>query len=112
MERHLPVLGRSFLEGIELPQARSQLEIGFAGIAFGLEGKLRFQYRLQGTGQDWSVPATARSVNYGSLSAGRYRFQVRAVSRGGRGQCTAGRWWRSPFCRRSGCGGGSCPSPV
>jgi ligand-binding sensor domain-containing protein/signal transduction histidine kinase len=80
IERPVPPLGRRSIEAIELPQAHSQLEIAFAGISFGLEGKLRFQYRLEGIDRDWSAPTDVHTVNYQRLPAGGYQFQVRAVT--------------------------------
>jgi ligand-binding sensor domain-containing protein/two-component sensor histidine kinase len=80
IDQPMPVLGRTSMGGVDLPEARSQIQIGFAAISFGLEGTLRFQYRMDGLDEDWSAPAGVRSVNYGSLPAGGYRFQVRAVN--------------------------------
>ena len=42
--------------------------------------KIRFQYKLEGSRQDWSPATESRAVDYSSLSSGSYRFLVRAVN--------------------------------
>jgi signal transduction histidine kinase len=44
---------------------------------------LRYQLKLEGSGQDWSEPADLRTANYPALTPGVYRFLVRAVSADG-----------------------------
>ena len=41
---------------------------------------LRYQYQLSGVDSGWSALTDQRTVNYASLSPGRYRFLVRAVN--------------------------------
>jgi len=65
--------------GIRLPRPRSLVEIHFAGLAFGREASIRYQHRLVGLDATWSEPSPARSVVYGGLTPGRYRFEVRAI---------------------------------
>jgi signal transduction histidine kinase len=59
------------------------LRIDFVGLGFGPGEHLQYQYRLQGVDRDWSPPTDQRSVIYGRLSSGTYRFQVRAVNNEG-----------------------------
>ncbi|HEV2448139.1 MAG TPA: two-component regulator propeller domain-containing protein [Candidatus Sulfopaludibacter sp.] len=77
-------LGAGSVAGIRLGPAENHLQIEFSSLNFALGETIRFQYRLEGRGQDWSVPADLRSVNYASLSAGSYRFRVRAVNAEGK----------------------------
>ena len=77
----LPVseLGDAAPPAFVLSPDRNQLEIGYFGFSFESGEPLRYQYRLEGTDQEWSPPTPLRSVNYGRLSGGSYRFVVRAV---------------------------------
>src|SRR6185436_14527448 len=44
---------------------------------------LKYQYRLVGANEEWSLPTDQRTINYASLSPGKYRFMVRAVTSDG-----------------------------
>jgi signal transduction histidine kinase len=52
-------------------------------VDLGSDEALRYQYKLQGTTGDWTVPAPQRTVNYANLAPGACRFLVRAVSADG-----------------------------
>jgi hypothetical protein len=74
-------LGESSLSGLEF--ARGDVQVGFSSINFEVGEVLRYQYRIDGAGGQWSAPGDQRSVNLAGLSPGGYRFEVRAVdSRG------------------------------
>jgi ligand-binding sensor domain-containing protein/two-component sensor histidine kinase len=72
-------IGQSQIEGIRVRPGQGPLRIDFVGLSFAPGEKLRYQYRLDGVDQ-WSAPAEQRSVVYGRLAAGTYRFLVRAVT--------------------------------
>jgi ligand-binding sensor domain-containing protein/signal transduction histidine kinase len=76
----MPVDGASFLPEVELAASRNNLLIDFVALSFQGEHKLRYQYRLEGSDTDWSLPGDSRSVNYAHLSPGSYTFLVRAIS--------------------------------
>ena len=76
-------LGEVSLSGIELSADRNQLGLDFVDLAFGAGGALRYQYRLEGAGQNWSPDTDQRTVNYANLGPGSYRWQVRAVTADG-----------------------------
>ena len=44
---------------------------------------LRYSYKLEAVDSDWSPPRSQHAVNYAALSAGKYRFQVKAVTSDG-----------------------------
>jgi signal transduction histidine kinase len=44
---------------------------------------MRFQYKLEGSDQDWTPPTDRRGVDYANLAPGDYRFLVRALSSDG-----------------------------
>ena len=60
----------------------NQMQIDFTGLNSPGE-VLRYQYRLGGSDEDWSVLSEQRSVTYASLSPGRYTFAVRAMNSDG-----------------------------
>jgi signal transduction histidine kinase/ligand-binding sensor domain-containing protein len=76
-------LGESNLSGVVLQPDQNHVEIDFSSLKFGLGEVLRYQYRLEGSGGDWSPLTEGRSVNYVRLPSGFYRFLVRAVNQEG-----------------------------
>lgn len=74
-------LGQTEVDNLQFPHTQNQVLIEFAGIAFGEE--LRYQYKLDGIDADWSFLNSQRSVNYGNMKPGSYRFLVRAVTANG-----------------------------
>ena len=76
-------LGEINIPPLELNASQNQIEIDFFGLGFNSGEALRYQYRLEGSDQDWRPLTDQRAVNYASLSPGDYRFQVRAVSADG-----------------------------
>lgn len=81
----LPIspLGQTELTGLELGPGQNQIEISFVGLGLATGDTLRYQYRLEGTDADWSDPTEQRRIDYASLPAASYRFQVRAISSDG-----------------------------
>jgi len=73
-------LGESRVEGIRLRSAENAVQFEFASLNFDVGQNIRFQYKLEGSRQDWSAPTESRTVDYASLSSGSYRFLVRAVN--------------------------------
>ena len=71
-------LGDAVIGEIQLGPAQNHIEIDFVGLSFALGRQLRYEYILEGTDTDWNEPTDQNSIIYGSLSPGRYRFQVRA----------------------------------
>jgi len=66
----------------DLPADQNQLQIDFTGLSFSPGDALRYQYKLESAGEDWSAPTEQRSITY-RLAPGRYRFFVRAVDSDG-----------------------------
>jgi ligand-binding sensor domain-containing protein/signal transduction histidine kinase len=63
---------------LELEPNRNQIQIDFFALSLVAGESLQYQYKIEGAGQDWSVPTEQRTVNL-SLSPGSYRFLVRGV---------------------------------
>ncbi len=76
-------LGEINIPPLELNASQNQIEIDFFGFSFSPGEALRYQYKLEGSDQDWKSLTATRTVNYASLAPGDYRFQVRAVSADG-----------------------------
>jgi signal transduction histidine kinase/ligand-binding sensor domain-containing protein len=81
--RKLPELGTSEISTLELQPGQNNLQVDFFGMDFSPNGALRYQYKLEGADKDWSAPTEQRSVTYANLSAGDYRFLVRAIGADG-----------------------------
>jgi PAS domain S-box-containing protein len=76
-------LGELTIPYLELTANQNHIEIDFFGFGFGLGEALRYQYKLEGSEQDWQPLTFLRTVNYASLSPGTYRFVVQAVNTDG-----------------------------
>lgn len=103
-------VGTSEIPLIELQSSRNNLTIEFVGLNYLGEDNLNYQYKLEGSDDDWSAPTKQRVVNYARLSSGNYRFLVRAVNREGVVSITPAsfefrimppiyqRWWFITLC--------------
>jgi ligand-binding sensor domain-containing protein/signal transduction histidine kinase len=66
-----------------LSAAQNNLHIEYVGLSFQEGRRIRYQYKLEGSGSDWSAPTQQRSINFAHLASGSYRFLVRAVNEEG-----------------------------
>jgi ligand-binding sensor domain-containing protein/signal transduction histidine kinase len=82
--QHVSELGEKEVSLADLSVGQNQIQIDFVGLSFAIGDVLRYQYKLEGS-TDWSAPTEQRTVNFASLSPGRYRFLVRAVNSDGIG---------------------------
>ncbi len=60
------------------------MQIDFFGLSFAAGDAVRYQYKFEGAGGEWSAPTEQRTVT-ANLSPGKYRFLVRAVGPDGAG---------------------------
>ncbi|PYS43574.1 MAG: hypothetical protein DMF71_06760, partial [Acidobacteria bacterium] len=79
----ISALGETEVSGLVLNPTQNQLSIDFVGLGFGAGQGLKYQYKLAGANEEWSAPSDQRTINYASLSPGRYQFQVQAVTSDG-----------------------------
>src|SRR5262249_15576038 len=70
--------GQTDVANLELEPNQNQMNIDFFGLDLTVGEPLRYQYKLEGAGKDWSPPTKQRTVEL-SLGPGSYRFLVRAV---------------------------------
>lgn len=73
--------GQTEIGGIDVSASQNNLQINF--FSLGEPDSVRYQYKLEGSESDWSLPGEQRSVNFANLSSGSYRFLVRAVNSAG-----------------------------
>jgi ligand-binding sensor domain-containing protein/signal transduction histidine kinase len=73
-------IGEAEIQMPDLGPDRNQLQIDFVALGFAPSEGLRYQYRLEGSDDEWSPVTEQRTVNFAKLAPGRYRFLVRAVN--------------------------------
>ena len=101
--RFVPPFGVNAISNLELAANQNNLQIDFFAIDFAAGGNLRYQYKLENTGADWSEPTATRTINFANLVSGDYQFAVRAVNTDGAGSenpATVSFTIASPFYRR------------
>lgn len=69
--------------GYRFPSSLRSLKIQFTALSFSMPEKIRFRHRLEGYESDWVTTDQLRSVPYGKLPYGNYRFRVQAGYEGG-----------------------------
>jgi ligand-binding sensor domain-containing protein/signal transduction histidine kinase len=75
-------LGETRMRDVRVQPGQEQIEFDFVGVSYAPGNVLRYQYRL-GNDDPWSAPSESRSVHFGAIAPGSYRFAVRAVSSDG-----------------------------
>lgn len=83
VEHHVSELGEANVAGLVLQPHENQIQIDFASLNFTAGEDIQYQYKLDGTGSEWSAPVSLRTVNFPRLSVGTYKFLVRAVNSDG-----------------------------
>lgn len=80
---HRSELGVARIDGLSVPPGPSRIEIEYVAPDFTVGERMRYELRLEGIDRSWGSPSERRSILYGSLPPGRFRFLVRAVTSGG-----------------------------
>lgn len=65
---------------LRLEPGANRLAIGYAGMSFRAQGKLRYRYRLHGFDQGWVDAGSSTDAVYTRLPPGRYRLEVQAMA--------------------------------
>jgi ligand-binding sensor domain-containing protein/AraC-like DNA-binding protein len=73
----------AFTPHLELSPGWSRLSIHYTALSFIVPKKIRFKYKLDGYDEGWSEATSRRSVQYGSIPPGDYRFRVIACNSDG-----------------------------
>ncbi len=66
------------VQPFKTPVDVQSLEFGFTALNFSAPDSVRFRHKLEGLESEWVSDAGARSVRYGPLPHGHYRFRVAA----------------------------------
>lgn len=72
-----------FQNGISLQANENNLEIRYTGISFIKPEQVKFRYRIEGLGENWTDVRNIREVYFPSLPAGEYVFHVIAANSDG-----------------------------
>ncbi|HKP73362.1 MAG TPA: ATP-binding protein, partial [Pyrinomonadaceae bacterium] len=72
-------MGAPAVQGLVLEAGQNQIQIDFFSLDFSAGEGVRYQYKFDGAGADWSALTDQRTVT-ANLSPGAYRFLVRAVN--------------------------------
>jgi signal transduction histidine kinase/ligand-binding sensor domain-containing protein len=72
--------GEARIQAPVMDHSRNQLQVAFVGFNDEPEWNLRYTYKLEGTGSDWTEPDREHEANYPGLEPGHYKFLVRAVN--------------------------------
>ena len=75
-------IGDLNLPELKLNSSQTNVTLQFLSPSATSDPHIRYQYKLEGR-QDWSALTEQRSVDFANLSAGSYRFLVRAVNADG-----------------------------
>ena len=62
----------------KLEPGNGRVQIRYTGIHLSAPERVRYFYKLEGIDREWVPAGGRRTINYNSLSHGRYRFSVRA----------------------------------
>ncbi len=101
---------RPLQDGAEFSHAENSCRIEFTGLSFKDESALRYKYRLRGWDERWQETTSERAVNFASLRAGNYTFEVSAIAAEGIESAAPAawrfkilppfwlRWWFIAFC--------------
>src|SRR5262249_1898897 len=63
-----------------VPASSERLEIEYTSLNLAASERARFQYRMEGSEKNWTDARNERVAHYHKLSAGKYRFEVRACN--------------------------------
>ncbi len=72
------------LDTIRLGKGTDNLQISFASLGLRHPDKIRYRYRMTGEHEEWAETGFRnRSVNFGNLDPGNYRFELEATNQDG-----------------------------
>lgn len=66
-----------------LPPGTTSFRIEYTALSLSIPERVRFRYKLDGTGEDWQDAGSRREAIYNNLGQGEYRFQVIASNNDG-----------------------------
>jgi hypothetical protein len=86
------------LDSLELRKGDNNFQVGFACINFPFAEQIKYRYRLQGTGDDWTITDHRnRQINYTNLLPGNYTLEIEATNPEGEWASHKSLYIRIPF---------------
>lgn len=79
LARPVSILGEADISQLTFSPTETQVSIDLLGLGANLGEELRYEYKLEGTGADWTQ-TNERTINFANLKPGAYRLLVRALS--------------------------------
>jgi two-component sensor histidine kinase len=79
-DRVISELGERQLADLELANNENNLQVDFVSPSVSFAPTIRYEYKLEGSNDQWLALSDLRTVNFANLSPGAYRFQVQAIN--------------------------------
>ncbi|TVQ07759.1 MAG: hybrid sensor histidine kinase/response regulator, partial [Bacteroidetes bacterium] len=70
-------------ENLKLAHDNNYIVFSFSGITSSITGLLRYQHKLDGLEENWSLLSQNTEAHYGNLKPGSYTFRLRAMNKEG-----------------------------
>jgi len=74
---------------LKLPYRYNHLTFYFSAIDWSAPHKIKYSFKIDGLGDNWSIPSTETKAEYRNLPSGTFTFKVRAIG--------AAQKWSKPF---------------
>jgi signal transduction histidine kinase/ligand-binding sensor domain-containing protein/DNA-binding response OmpR family regulator len=74
---------------LKLPYRYNHLTFYFSAIDWSASHKIKYSFKIDGLGDNWSIPSTETKAEYRNLPSGTFTFKVRAIG--------AAQKWSDPF---------------
>ncbi len=71
------------ISNLELPYTKNHLTFDFIGINLSNPEAVLYQWKMEGSDEDWSPPTAQHTVTYSNISPGCYTFMVRSCNEDG-----------------------------
>ena len=68
---------------LSLPHDKNHLTFNFSAIDWSAPHQIKYQYKLQGIEEDWSLLSKVNMADYRNISPGHYTFLVKAIGKSG-----------------------------
>jgi signal transduction histidine kinase/DNA-binding response OmpR family regulator len=80
---YIPVIQANVSYGEQLRATRNSVNFDFSAMEYGRREAVRFQTRLSGSSDDWSMPTNSSHLSVAGLQNGHYEFDVRVINDAG-----------------------------
>jgi ligand-binding sensor domain-containing protein/class 3 adenylate cyclase len=70
----------NYPHNLKLPYDLNELTFYFNAIDWAAAAEVKYSYKMEGLGNNWSIPSSEAKANYQFLPPGTYTFKVKAIS--------------------------------